>query len=138
MSGLIRNCASTDLQVSRLSDNDRCRPWDQFLERGSQRFIKNVIVYNIVVATEERTVVCIDQQSVLVSTFRRSNLTVLCEAEPVFIHQRGTCRSWDCQPFASSLLIILLLRLQLVNKCLVSRVRWGLLQALVIAQSPKA
>ena len=34
MSGFLRHCETTDLQVSRLTDRERCRPWDQLLKVG--------------------------------------------------------------------------------------------------------
>ena len=34
LSGLLRHCESTDMQVSRLHNLERCRPWDQVLKKG--------------------------------------------------------------------------------------------------------
>ena len=34
MSGFLRHCETTDMQVSRLMDSVRCRPWDQLLKVG--------------------------------------------------------------------------------------------------------
>ena len=34
ISGMLRPCESTDLQVSRLQDAGRCHPWDQLLKKG--------------------------------------------------------------------------------------------------------
>ena len=87
MTGLIRQCTSTDLQVSPLNNNDRCRPWDhKFHKRVLSEIYQEcdrVLVHGVV-ATEEMTGVC-------VSTVGRSNLTVLYATELVFLPRRGLC-----------------------------------------------
>ena len=34
ISGLLRHCESTDMQVSRLHNSERCRPWNELLKEG--------------------------------------------------------------------------------------------------------
>ena len=36
MTGLVRHANTTDMHVSRLSDEERCRPWDQLLKVGTE------------------------------------------------------------------------------------------------------